>query len=63
MEKLKVIDLFCGIGGFSYGFNMTGKFDVVLGADIWDVALNTFKNNHKNTKLLNEDLTKLSDNN
>jgi len=61
MEKLKVIDLFCGIGGFSYGFNMTGKFDVVLGADIWDVALNTFKNNHKNTKLLNEDLTKLSD--
>lgn len=59
MKKLKVIDLFCGIGGFSYGFNMTGKFDVVLGADIWDVALNTFKENHSGTELLNEDLTKL----
>ena len=55
----KVLDLFCGIGGFSYGFEMTNKFKVVLGADIWQTALNTFEKNHKNTKLLNEDLTKL----
>lgn len=56
--KYKVIDLFCGIGGFSYGFEMTNKFEVVLGVDIWDVALNTFKTNHHNTNLLKEDLTK-----
>lgn len=62
MNKFKVIDLFCGIGGFSYGFNMTKKFEVILGADIWDVALNTFKANHSGTELLNKDLTKLSDN-
>ena len=61
MSEYKVIDLFCGIGGFSYGFDMTRKFDVVLGADIWDVALNTFKENHNETKLIEEDLTKLPD--
>lgn len=59
--KLKVIDLFCGIGGFSYGFEMTNKFEVVVGADIWDVALNTFKTNHKQTLLIHEDLTKMDE--
>ena len=59
MGNFKVIDLFCGIGGFSYGFNMTKHFDVIAGADIWDVALNTFKENHVGTELINEDLTKL----
>lgn len=60
-NKYKVIDLFCGIGGFSYGFEMTNKFEVVVGADIWDVALNTFKTNHKKTKLINEDITKMDE--
>ena len=59
IKKYKVVDLFCGIGGFSYGFEMTKKFEVIVGADIWDVALNTFKTNHKNTKLIHEDLTKM----
>lgn len=58
MKKIKVLDLFCGIGGFSYGFEMTKKFEVSVGADIWDVALNTFRKNHSSTKLINEDLTK-----
>jgi DNA (cytosine-5)-methyltransferase 1 len=61
LQMLKVIDLFCGIGGFSYGFLMTDKFEVVLGADVWDVALKTFENNHKGTNLLNVDLTELPD--
>ena len=60
-KKFKVIDLFCGIGGFSYGFEMTKEFDVVCGADIWDVALNTYKKNHGNeqAELINNDLTKV----
>ena len=47
MNKFKVIDLFCGIGGFSYGFEKTNRFEVVCAADIWDVAINTYKQNHK----------------
>lgn len=61
MEKFKVIDLFCGIGGFSYGFSMTGKFNIVLGADIWDIALKTFERNHTGTTLLNKDITSIPD--
>lgn len=62
MDKLKVIDLFCGIGGFSYGFEKTNKFEVLVGVDIWDIALNTFQCNHKQTKLINEDITKMEEN-
>lgn len=53
MKKIKVIDLFCGIGGFSKGFEMAG-FDVVAGVDFWDVAVETFKNNHNSEAFLNK---------
>lgn len=61
MNKYKVIDLFCGIGGFSYGFEMTQKFEVVAAADIWKTAINTYKKNHtnKNIDILLQDLTQL----
>lgn len=59
MEKLKVIDLFCGIGGFSKGFEMAG-YDIVAGIDFWDVSLETFKNNHDSEAFL-KDLTETED--
>jgi DNA (cytosine-5)-methyltransferase 1 len=62
MEKYKVIDLFCGIGGFSYGFEMTKSFEVVLGVDLWEIALETFKTNHPSTELLLKDLSEVEDN-
>lgn len=37
---VRVIDLFCGAGGFSQGFHMAG-FDVVYGADFWKPACDT----------------------
>ncbi len=60
-NKYRVIDLFCGIGGFSYGFEMTKRFEVVSAADIWNVAIETYKLNHTNKKidLLLQDLTTL----
>lgn len=59
MKKYKIIDLFCGVGGFSYGFEMTNNFEVLLGVDIWETALNTFKKNHPSTNLLLDDITKV----
>jgi DNA (cytosine-5)-methyltransferase 1 len=54
-NKLKVIDLFSGCGGFSFGFESAG-FHVVLGVDNDKAALETFKANHKNSKTLLADL-------
>ena len=41
---MKVIDLFCGCGGFSEGFRQAG-FEIVLGVDIWDIACKSFEAN------------------
>lgn len=54
-SKLKVIDLFSGCGGFSYGFESAG-YHVVLGVDNDKMALETFKANHKNSQVLLADL-------
>ena len=42
---LKVLDLFCGMGGFTQGFKNAG-YNVVCGIDIWDKAVETYKLNH-----------------
>lgn len=57
-NKLKVVDLFSGCGGFSFGFQDAG-FQVVLGVDNNKIALDTFKANHIHSDVL---LTDLSDN-
>lgn len=55
----KIIDLFCGIGGFSYGFEMTQKYKTIFGVDIWNVALQTFQKNHLSTKVHQGDIGEL----
>lgn len=42
----KVMDLFCGTGGFSKGFENAGGFEVVHGVDLLPVAVQTFRANH-----------------
>lgn len=54
-KTLKVIDLFSGCGGFSYGFEKAG-YQIVLGVDNDKTALETFKKNHKNSEIMNADL-------
>lgn len=53
--EIKVLDLFSGCGGLSYGFEKAG-FKIVAGIDNWDDALKTFQKNHKNSKVMNIDL-------
>lgn len=43
---LKVMDLFCGTGGFSKGFEATNQFEIVHGIDVLPVAVETFRANH-----------------
>lgn len=53
--KFNCIDLFCGCGGLSLGFEKAG-FNVILGIDAWQDAITTFNFNHKNSKGLCADL-------
>lgn len=53
--KPKLVDLFSGCGGFSFGFEKAG-FHVVLGVDDNNTALETFRSNHKDSKVLNANL-------
>jgi len=49
------VDLFSGAGGLSRGFFDAG-YNVVLGVDINEPALKTFKENHGNTEVMQLDL-------
>jgi DNA (cytosine-5)-methyltransferase 1 len=52
MEKLKVLDLYCGFGGLSLGFEFTNAFEVIGGIDFYDWAVKTFYHNHPKLKSL-----------
>ena len=41
---MNIVDLFCGCGGLSLGFESAG-FDVVAGYDNWAAAINVYKEN------------------
>jgi len=44
-NNLRVIDLFCGAGGFSEGFRQQG-FKIIRGIDNWQPAIDTHNLNH-----------------
>lgn len=58
MSTLNVLDLFCGAGGLSYGFESAG-FNVLLGIDNDAKALETFELNHKGAKSICGDITQI----
>ena len=57
-KKPKVLDLFCGCGGLSYGLEQSG-FEVVLGIDSWKPSLDTFLYNHPNAEAIEADIRKV----
>lgn len=54
-----VVELFCGLGGFSQGFIQAG-FDLALGADIHRPSIESFQHNHPNSSSILGDLKKVS---
>ena len=54
-----VVDLFCGCGGLSYGFEQEG-FKTVLGIDHDKAAIETFKLNHQDAKTILGDIREVS---
>lgn len=54
-----VVELFCGCGGTSVGFEMAG-FQIAIGADILRPAIETFRNNHQGVSTILGDIHKVT---
>lgn len=54
-----VVELFCGCGGTSVGFEMAG-FQIALGIDILKPAIETFRINHNSVSTILGDIHKIS---
>jgi len=57
--KFKLVDLFCGAGGFARGFKEVG-FKVVLGLDNYPPAVKSFKENFPEAEIIAEDVKEVS---
>lgn len=57
-KRSTVIGMFCGSGGLSKGF-IDARYRVVLGVDNNMAVLDTFKDNHKEAKVMNVNLFEL----
>ncbi len=55
-KKLKVIDLFCGVGGLSYGFSHDDRFEIVAANDILINMAKAYSLNHPTVKVYAEDI-------
>ena len=56
-NEFRILDLFCGAGGFSYGMERNPKFRTVVAVDFDERAANTFKTNMPATEVMVGDLT------
>jgi len=52
-----IVDLFCGLGGFSIGFEWAG-FQTVLGLDIHKPSVETFRRTHPRATVILGDVRK-----
>ncbi|MGQ7959902.1 DNA (cytosine-5-)-methyltransferase [Pseudomonas sp. SP16.1] len=57
--RRRVLDIFCGAGGLSYGFEQTGRFVTVGGIDLLQDRIDTFTANHKHAVGIAGDIRKI----
>lgn len=58
-DKPLVVELFCGCGGTSLGFELAG-YEIAIGCDIHQPSINTFKTNHANVSTVLGDVRKVN---
>ena len=55
--EFKILDLFCGAGGFSYGMDKNPDFETVVALDFDEKAADTFKMNMPQAEVIVGDIT------
>ena len=56
---MRVVDLFCGCGGFSLGFDYAG-FDIIFALDSWETACRSYSENFPHVEVVCEDALNLT---
>lgn len=56
---MRVVDFFCGGGGFSEGFRQAG-FDIVFAVDKWEPAVKTYKGNKPHVNVIQDDVIRIA---
>lgn len=59
-KKFKVIDLFAGVGGLSYGFAHDDEFEIVAANEILTPMATAYSLNHPSVKIYNKDIKDFS---
>ena len=59
-NRLNVVDLFCGCGGFSFGVEHVPRFQVTLGIDLMNDRIDTFRRNHPSAATIADDIRNVS---
>lgn len=57
MGNFKILDLFCGAGGFSYGMHKNENFETVVAVDFNSAATETFRKNMTGAYVITGDIT------
>lgn len=55
-NSIKIVDLFSGVGGLSYGFDQREEFEIVAASEILPNMAKAYKDNFINTKMFCKDI-------
>lgn len=56
---MRVVDFFCGAGGFSEGFRQAG-FEIVFAVDKWEPAVTTYRGNKPSVNVVLDDVVRIA---
>lgn len=62
MKKYKIVDLFAGCGGFSYGFSQLDEFEIIMANEIEKDISIAYTLNHPNVNMINSNICDLTKN-
>lgn len=61
MRKYKIVDLFAGVGGLSYGFSQLDDFEIIMANEIEKDISKAYSLNHPNVNVINCDINELTE--
>lgn len=61
MSKYKIVDLFAGVGGLSYGFSKLEEFEIVMANEIETDISKAYSLNHPDVNMINCDINDLTE--